>query len=171
MHDLASGKQVLIVRFVSARADVPQHFLHGETLYVIWCLCAAPCALLHASMSQACRGTTLRINRPQNDHTWLLEGAYVLQEQDYGRARVHTQWGDEEEHIEEAVSMCPVDCISYVSCPSPHRLAKACSVMQGSACHASTCGKARYAMLACGGHAKACLTCLPCQYTTWSGLA
>ena len=38
-----------------------------------------------------------------------------LQEDDYGRARVHTQWGDDAEYIEEAVSMCPVDCISYVS--------------------------------------------------------
>lgn len=39
----------------------------------------------------------------------------LLQEDDYGRARVHTQWGDDAEYIEEAVSMCPVDCISYVS--------------------------------------------------------
>ncbi len=39
----------------------------------------------------------------------------VLQEDDYGRARVHTQWGDGPEYIEEAISMCPVECISYVS--------------------------------------------------------
>ena len=44
-------------------------------------------------------------------HIWLGS----LQEDDYGRARVHTQWGDDAEYIEEAVSMCPVDCISYVS--------------------------------------------------------
>ena len=38
----------------------------------------------------------------------------VVQEEDYGRARVHTQWGDDEEAIREAVEMCPVDCISFV---------------------------------------------------------
>ena len=37
-----------------------------------------------------------------------------MQEEDYGRARVHTQWGDDEEAIREAVEMCPVDCISFV---------------------------------------------------------
>ena len=37
-----------------------------------------------------------------------------MQEDDYGRARVHTQWGDDAELIEEAVQMCPVDCIAYV---------------------------------------------------------
>ena len=36
------------------------------------------------------------------------------QEQDWGRARVHTQWGDDEAGIREAIDMCPVDCISYV---------------------------------------------------------
>ena len=36
------------------------------------------------------------------------------QEEHYGRARVHTQWGDAEEDILEAVQMCPVDCISFV---------------------------------------------------------
>ena len=39
----------------------------------------------------------------------------VLQEDEYGRARVHTQWGNDAELVEEAVQMCPVDCISYVS--------------------------------------------------------
>ena len=42
----------------------------------------------------------------------------LVQEDDYGRARVHTQWGNDAELIEEAVQMCPVDCIAYVS-PSP----------------------------------------------------
>ena len=28
---------------------------------------------------------------------------------------MHTQWGDDAELIEEAVQMCPVDCIAYVS--------------------------------------------------------
>ena len=31
-----------------------------------------------------------------------------------GAARVHTQWGDAEDDILEAVQMCPVDCISFV---------------------------------------------------------
>ena len=39
----------------------------------------------------------------------------LLQEDEYGRARVHTQWGNDAELVEEAVQMCPVDCISYVS--------------------------------------------------------
>ena len=39
----------------------------------------------------------------------------VVQEDDYGRARVHTQWGNDAELIEEAIEMCPVDCIAYVS--------------------------------------------------------
>jgi hypothetical protein len=42
---------------------------------------------------------------------------WLLQEDEYGRARVHTQWGDDEADIEEAVQMCPVDCISYVGSP------------------------------------------------------
>lgn len=28
---------------------------------------------------------------------------------------MHTQWGDDEDAIKEAVDMCPVDCISFVS--------------------------------------------------------
>eukprot|EP00798_Chlamydomonas_sp_ICE-L_P008242 gene8242-1511_t len=39
-------------------------------------------------------------------------------EDDWGRARVSHQWGDEEEWITEAISSCPVDCISYV--PKEH---------------------------------------------------
>ncbi|KAK9823046.1 hypothetical protein WJX81_003146 [Elliptochloris bilobata] len=35
-------------------------------------------------------------------------------EDEYGRARVHAQWGDEEDAIREAVDMCPVDCIAYI---------------------------------------------------------
>jgi len=33
----------------------------------------------------------------------------------YGKARVHTQWGDAEEDIDWAVMSCPVDCIYWVS--------------------------------------------------------
>ncbi len=40
---------------------------------------------------------------------------HALQEDEYGRARVHAQWGDEEEAIREAVDLCPVDCISFVT--------------------------------------------------------
>lgn len=28
--------------------------------------------------------------------------------------RVHTQWGDDEEMVREAVASCPVDCIYFV---------------------------------------------------------
>ena len=37
-----------------------------------------------------------------------------MQEEEYGRARVKTQWGDEAEYLSEAIDLCPVDCISYV---------------------------------------------------------
>ena len=35
-------------------------------------------------------------------------------EPEYGRARVHTQWGDSRELIAEAIATCPVETISYV---------------------------------------------------------
>lgn len=35
-------------------------------------------------------------------------------EEEHGRARVGTQWADDEETIQEAVESCPVDCIYYV---------------------------------------------------------
>lgn len=35
--------------------------------------------------------------------------------QEWGRARVASQWADDEEAIKEAVATCPVDCIYYVS--------------------------------------------------------
>ena len=35
-------------------------------------------------------------------------------EEEWGRARVSHQWGDEEEWIREAMDMCPVDCIYFV---------------------------------------------------------
>jgi len=35
-------------------------------------------------------------------------------EEDFGRARVHTQWGDCRDRIAEAVETCPVSVISYV---------------------------------------------------------
>ena len=38
-----------------------------------------------------------------------------MQEDHHGRARVHRQWGDSEDEIREAMDLCPVDCIHYVS--------------------------------------------------------
>ncbi|BDA49708.1 probable chaperone protein dnaJ C76, chloroplastic [Coccomyxa sp. Obi] len=46
--------------------------------------------------------------------TYCAPNTFAMEE-DYGRARVHTQWGDDEEAIREAVEMCPVDCISFVN--------------------------------------------------------
>ncbi|MCJ1423031.1 hypothetical protein MMC29_000912 [Sticta canariensis] len=37
-----------------------------------------------------------------------------LPEEDYGRARVMRQWGDDADAISEAIDLCPVDCIHYV---------------------------------------------------------
>lgn len=36
------------------------------------------------------------------------------QEEVYGRARVHQQWGDDADAVQEAIETCPVDCIYYV---------------------------------------------------------
>jgi ferredoxin len=38
-------------------------------------------------------------------------------EDNYGRSRVISQDGDEEETIQEAIDTCPVDCIAWVSYP------------------------------------------------------
>jgi ferredoxin len=35
-------------------------------------------------------------------------------ESKWGRARVHTQWGDDEDNIQVAMDSCPVDCIHWV---------------------------------------------------------
>ena len=35
-------------------------------------------------------------------------------EEEHGRARVFSQWGDDDETIEIAIETCPVDCIHYV---------------------------------------------------------
>ena len=37
-----------------------------------------------------------------------------MMEDEYGRARVMMQYGDDEQTIEEAISVCPIDCIHYV---------------------------------------------------------
>ncbi len=36
-------------------------------------------------------------------------------EENYGRARVMSQEGDQEEIVQEAIATCPVDCIAWVS--------------------------------------------------------
>lgn len=36
---------------------------------------------------------------------------------EYGRARVYNQWGDDDETIQIAIETCPVDCIHYVPFP------------------------------------------------------
>ncbi|PZU95811.1 MAG: ferredoxin [Pseudanabaena sp.] len=36
-------------------------------------------------------------------------------EEDYGRARVIAQDGDQEELVQEAIDTCPVDCIAWVN--------------------------------------------------------
>ena len=38
----------------------------------------------------------------------------LVQEEEFGRARVTTQWADDAEAVGEAVDLCPVDCIYYV---------------------------------------------------------
>jgi ferredoxin len=43
-------------------------------------------------------------------------------EEEYGRARVIAQDGDEEELVQEAIDTCPVDCIAWVSYNDLHRL-------------------------------------------------
>ena len=40
--------------------------------------------------------------------------ATFAMEEEYGRARVHTQWGDTRERVAEAVATCPVSTIFYV---------------------------------------------------------
>ncbi|GAB5358760.1 hypothetical protein AAMO2058_000486200 [Amorphochlora amoebiformis] len=43
-----------------------------------------------------------------------LAGETFGMEDLWGRARVHTQWGDKEEDIAAAIDSCPVDCIYWV---------------------------------------------------------
>ena len=37
-----------------------------------------------------------------------------MMEDEYGRARVMMQYGDDESIIAEAIAVCPIDCIHYV---------------------------------------------------------
>lgn len=51
-------------------------------------------------------------------------GTFFL-EQEYGRARVIAQDGDEEDLVQEAIDTCPVDCIAWVSYNDLNRLEEA----------------------------------------------
>ncbi|MFM7888007.1 MAG: ferredoxin [Pseudanabaena sp.] len=51
-------------------------------------------------------------------------GTFFL-EQEYGRARVIDQDGDEEDLVQEAIDTCPVDCIAWVSYNDLNRLEEA----------------------------------------------
>ena len=46
-------------------------------------------------------------------------------EEDYGRARVIAQDGDEEDLVQEAIDTCPVDCIAWVNYNDLNRLEEA----------------------------------------------
>jgi ferredoxin len=44
----------------------------------------------------------------------MIAGNTFFMQQDYGRARVFSQWGDDDETIQIAIETCPVDCIHYI---------------------------------------------------------
>ncbi|KAL3928953.1 MAG: hypothetical protein SGBAC_012422 [Bacillariaceae sp.] len=44
----------------------------------------------------------------------MIAQSTFFMEEEYGRARVFNQWGDDEETIAIAIETCPVDCIHYV---------------------------------------------------------
>mmetsp|Transcript_18062 Transcript_18062/g.25515 ORF Transcript_18062/g.25515 Transcript_18062/m.25515 type:complete len:421 (-) Transcript_18062:408-1670(-) len=44
----------------------------------------------------------------------MIAQSTFFMEEDYGRARVFQQWGDDDETIQVAIETCPVDCIHYV---------------------------------------------------------
>lgn len=46
-------------------------------------------------------------------------------EEDYGRARVIAQDGDEEDLVQEAIDTCPVDCIAWVNYNDLNKLEEA----------------------------------------------
>jgi ferredoxin len=46
-------------------------------------------------------------------------------EEDYGRARVIAQDGDEEDLVQEAIDTCPVDCIAWVNYNNLNKLEEA----------------------------------------------
>ena len=51
-------------------------------------------------------------------------GTFFL-EQEYGRARVIAQDGDQEDLVQEAIDTCPVDCIAWVNYNDLNRLEEA----------------------------------------------
>ena len=44
----------------------------------------------------------------------MIAQSTFFMDQEHGRARVFSQWGDDDETIEIAIQTCPVDCIHYV---------------------------------------------------------
>jgi ferredoxin len=44
----------------------------------------------------------------------MIAGNTFFMEDDHGRARVFSQWGDDDETIQIAIETCPVDCIHYI---------------------------------------------------------
>ena len=54
----------------------------------------------------------------------VASSTFILEE-NYGRARVIAQDGDEEEIIQEAIDTCPVDCIAWVSYNDINKLEEA----------------------------------------------
>lgn len=44
----------------------------------------------------------------------MIAGNTFFMEDEYGRARVYSQWGDDDETIQVAIETCPVDCIHYI---------------------------------------------------------
>ncbi|CAJ1961705.1 unnamed protein product [Cylindrotheca closterium] len=54
----------------------------------------------------------------------MIAQSTFFMEEEYGRARVFSQWGDDEETIAIAIETCPVDCIHYVPYDELERLEK-----------------------------------------------
>ena len=55
---------------------------------------------------------------------YVAHSTFFLEE-DYGRARVISQNGDQEELVQEAIDTCPVDCIAWVNYNDLHNLEEA----------------------------------------------
>ena len=58
-------------------------------------------------------------------HCAHTESSTFFLEEDYGRARVIAQDGDEEDLVQEAIDTCPVDCIAWVNYNDLNKLEEA----------------------------------------------
>jgi ferredoxin len=47
-------------------------------------------------------------------HCAMIAQSTFFMHQEHGRARVFSQWGDDDETIQVAIETCPVDCIHYI---------------------------------------------------------